>query len=178
VAIAATGLGYLIYITGELPWLALALALSFGLYGLIRKVTPVDGMQGLMVETAVWLPPALGCVLYFGVTGTGLFLMKSRQLDGLLLASGLVTAVPLLCFGQAARRLPLTTLGFLQYIAPSLQFLIAYYVLGERKNFGPEKLTGFVMIWIALVVFSLDSLIAAQRRRARATVSLGSGDLL
>ena len=88
----------------------------------------------------------------------------------MLLASGFVTAVPLLCFGQAARRLSLTTLGFLQYLAPSLQFLLAYFVLGEKKNFGPERLAGFALIWVALLIFSLESVFAAHRRR---TLSVG-----
>jgi chloramphenicol-sensitive protein RarD len=163
VLIAASGLAYLIYVTGEVPWIALVLAGSFGLYGLVRKVAPVDGVQGLMVETVVCLPPALGYVIYLSATGTGAFGTRGPAFDALLLASGVVTAVPLLCFGQAARRLPLTTMGFLQYLAPSLQFLLAYFVLGERKTFGPERLAGFALIWVALAVFSVESLSAARR---------------
>ena len=89
------------------------------------------------------------------------------QFDVLLLASGVVTAVPLLCFGQAARRLSMTTLGFLQYVAPSMQFLLAYYALGERKNFGQERFAGFAIIWIALAVFSMESLAVARVRHLR-----------
>jgi chloramphenicol-sensitive protein RarD len=135
----------------------------------VRKITPVDGIQGLMVETVVWLPLALGCVLYWTATGDGMFLTRDRKFDGLLLVSGVLTAVPLLCFGQAARRLSMTTLGFLQYLAPTLQFVIAYYLLDEKKEFGPQNWTGFAFIWTALVIFSLDSLLAAQRRRAVTT---------
>jgi chloramphenicol-sensitive protein RarD len=166
VLIAAAGLAYPIYVTGEVPWIALVLAGSFGLYGVLRKIAPVDGVQGLTVETVVCLPPALGYVIYLSAAGAGAFGTRGPTFDTLLLASGVVTAVPLLCFGQAARRLPLTTLGFLQYLAPSLQFLLAYFVLGERKTFGPERLAGFVLIWLALAVFSLDSLFAVRRRFA------------
>src|SRR5262249_20750544 len=124
---------------------------------------------GLMVETAGWFPLALGCILYWSATGAGTFLMKDRTVDGLLLGSGLMTAVPLLCFGQAARRLSMTTLGFLQYLAPSLQFFIAIYILDE-KSFGSERLVSFAFIWMAVAIFSLDSLVAAQRRRMVATL--------
>jgi chloramphenicol-sensitive protein RarD len=165
VAIAAAGLAYLVHITGEVPWLALLLAMSFGMYGALRKVAPVDGLQGVLVETTVWLPAALGAVIYWTAAGAGVFLMRDRTFDALLLSSGVVTAVPLLCFGQAARRLPLTTLGFLQYLAPSLQFLLAYFVLGERQTFGPERWAGFAFIWVALAVFSADSVVAAHQRR-------------
>jgi chloramphenicol-sensitive protein RarD len=163
VLIAAAGLAYLIYVTGEVPWIALVLAGSFGLYGVLRKVAPVDGIQGLTFETVVCLPPALGYLIYLSVAGAGAFGTRGPTFDALLLASGVVTAVPLLCFGQAARRLPLTTMGFLQYLAPSLQFLLAYFVLGERKTFGPERLAGFALIWVALAVFSVESLFAARR---------------
>jgi len=166
VLIAAAGLAYLVHVTGKVPWLALVVAVSFGLYGAVRKVAPVDGVQGLTVETLVCLPPALGYVIYRSAVGAGAFGTRGPTFDALLLASGLVTAVPLLCFGQAARRLPLTTLGFLQYLAPSLQFLLAYFVLGESKTFGPERFGGFVLIWLALAIFSLDSLYAARRRAA------------
>lgn len=165
VAIAAAGIVYLIAVTGQIPWLALALAGSFGLYGLLRKITVVDGIQGLLVETVLWLPLGVSLVAYWTMTGQGVFLTKDRTFDALLLASGVVTAVPLFCFGQAARRLSMTTLGFLQYLAPTLQFLLAYYYLNEKQNFGPERLAGFVCVWLALGIFSIDSLIAVRRSR-------------
>jgi chloramphenicol-sensitive protein RarD len=166
VLVAAAGMAYLVHATGKVPWLALVVAVSFGLYGALRKAAPVDGLQGLTVETVVCLPPALGCVIYLSATGAGAFGTRGPAFDALLLGTGVVTAVPLFCFGQAARRLPLTTLGFLQYLAPSLQFLLAYFVLGERKAFTPERLGGFALIWLALAVFSVESLAAARRRAA------------
>jgi chloramphenicol-sensitive protein RarD len=145
---------------GELPWIALALAVSFGFYGLVRKLTPVDAVIGLTIETLILVPGATGCLLYWAADGHGLLGRQGLVVDGLLLGTGVITAVPLLCFGQAARRLPLTTLGLLQYIAPTLQLLLAVVVRGEQ--FWPWAVS-LAFIWTALLMFSVESLLTARR---------------
>jgi chloramphenicol-sensitive protein RarD len=164
VGLAAAGIGYLLVTVDEFPWIALGVAMSFALYGLVRKVTPVDGLTGLTVETLWLLPAAGGCLLWWGAHGMLLFGHGDRRLDALLLASGVVTAVPLICFGQAARRLPLSTLGFLQYLAPTAQFLIAVLWFGEP--FGQEKQISFGLVWAALAVLTADSVLRARRPAA------------
>ena len=161
VALAGAGLAYLVWAAGELPWIAPALAVSFGLYGLVRKVTPVDGLTGLAVETLVLTPPAAAGLLWWAAAGWSSFGHTGWRLDALLMLSGVLTAVPLLCFGQAARRLRLSTLGFLQYLAPSIQFLLAVSLFGE--TFRPEQQVGFGCTWAALLIFTADSLLAQGR---------------
>jgi chloramphenicol-sensitive protein RarD len=163
VLLAAVGVLILIIVGGQLPWIALVLAVSFGFYGLVRKVTPVNALIGLTVETLVLVPVAAGSLLFWTAAGTGSFGKMGWDIDALLLSAGVVTAVPLLCFGQAARRLPLTTLGLLQYIAPTIQFLLA--VLKRGEAFEPAKAVSFGFIWTALVIFSVESLLAARRRQ-------------
>jgi chloramphenicol-sensitive protein RarD len=163
-ALAAAGMAYLVVRVGTVPWVALGLAGSFGLYGLARKVAPVDALAGLFVETAVLAPAAAGCLIYWHATGEAAVDRFGWGFFGLLVLGGPATALPLLCFGRAARRLPLSTLGFLQYLAPSLQFLLAVSLLGEP--FRPEQQVSFGCIWIALAIYSAESVIV-QRMRAR-----------
>jgi chloramphenicol-sensitive protein RarD len=162
VALAAAGVLVLIVVRGQLPWIALALTVTFGFYGLVRKVTPVDAVVGLTVETLFLVPAAAACLFLWTAAGSGSFGQNGWTVDGLLLGTGIVTAVPLLCFGQAARRLPLTTLGILQYVAPTLQFLLAVLVRGE--TFDPSRAMSFGFIWTALLIFSVESLVTARRR--------------
>lgn len=150
VALAALGVAVPVLGGGGLPWIALTLAVSFALYGLLRKLRPVDPVLGLAVETGLLLPLAAGYLWWqpgpvFGATG----------LDAaLLLGAGVATSVPLICFAGAARRLRLTTLGFLQYLAPSMHFLLAVAVFGETVT--PMALITFGCIWTALAVYAAD----------------------
>jgi chloramphenicol-sensitive protein RarD len=169
VALAAAGVLVLIVVRGQLPWIALALAVTFGFYGLVRKLTPVDAVVGLTVETLFLVPAAAACLFMWTAAGSGSFGQNGWAVDGLLLGTGIVTALPLLCFGQAARRLPLTTLGILQYVAPTLQFLLAVLVRGE--TFDPSRAVCFGLIWTALAVFSVESLVTARRRALVAAVA-------
>lgn len=162
--LASVGLGYLIFTVGELPWIALAVATTFGLYGLVRKITPVDGLIGLTIETMLLAPAALAGLSIGAAAGATTFGNNERVTDGLLLLSGVVTTIPLLCFGQAARRLRLSTLGFIQYLAPSMQFLLALWVF--REPFLPAQQISFGFIWVALAVFTVDALLAHRQRRA------------
>jgi chloramphenicol-sensitive protein RarD len=167
--LALMGTGNLILAEKSFPWIALTLACSFSLYGLLRKRIPVDGLVGLSVETVVLLPFAAGYLVYLG-TGAALSLgTKSWSLDVLLLCSGVVTAVPLLCFGQATQRLPLSSLGFMQYLSPSIQFVLAVLVLNEPMD--PHRLESFAWIWLGLALFIADSW------RAHCRTPLGDKDV-
>lgn len=140
---------------GTFPWVALALAITFGFYGLIRKVAPVGAAAGLTIETLLLSLPAAAYLFYLDMMGEGAFLRVDARTDLLLMGAALVTALPLLLFTLGARRLPLTTMGFLQYLAPSCSFVLAVTVYGESLA-GPQILS-FALIWIALLIFSIDS---------------------
>jgi chloramphenicol-sensitive protein RarD len=162
VALATVGVVYLTVGYGQFPWLALALAGSFGLYGLLRKTAPVDAPVGLTAETVLLLPMALAYLVYQFYVGSLTFGAESRTMDALLIFAGAVTALPLLWFTNSARRLRLATLGFLQYIAPSGHFLLAL-LYGEP--FTVEHAVSFGCIWTALAIYSVDTARGAQARR-------------
>ena len=143
---------------GGLPWVSLVLAATFGSYGLLRKQLPVDAAGGLLLETACAAPIALAYLLWLGSSGN---FGQTTATDTLLIASGAVTAIPLLLFAIGARRLPLATMGFLQYVAPSLSFLVAIVYYGEPMNLA--RLFAFIAIWAGLALYSADLLL--QRRR-------------
>ena len=153
---------------GRPPWLALVLAFSFGAYALLKKTAKVGAVEGLGVETAVLLVPAALFVGYLGTSGAGTFATEGAGHAGLLALSGLVTAVPLLLFGAAASRVPLTTLGILQYLAPILQFGLGVTLFDEPMP--PVKLFGFALVWLALVLFTTD-VVRHRRRQLRLAVS-------
>lgn len=156
VLLALLGVAHLTFEYGRVPWIALVLAVSFGLYGLLRKLARVDAMLGLTVETLLLAPLALGYLSYLGLQGQGAFLAGALRLDILLPLSGMVTAIPLLCFVGAARRLRLATIGFLQYITPSLHFILAVGLYGEPFSRG--NLISFLSIWAGLGLYSWDAL--------------------
>ena len=153
VAVLVITVGY-----GRLPWIALTLAFSFGLYGLLKNRTgrTVTAVPGLAVETLVLLPVAVGYLLVLGSQGTGSFGAHGGWHVVALVSSGVVTAVPLLMFGAAARRLPLSVVGMLQYIAPTMQFLLG--VLVFREQMPPARWFGFALVWVALVLLTADGL--------------------
>jgi chloramphenicol-sensitive protein RarD len=156
VALAATGVAYLAVSFGSIPFISLILAGSFGLYGLLRKTVPADGPVGLAVETCLLLPVVLGFLIARAGRGEMAFLHVSRSIDVLLLLAGLVTTLPLLWFTNAVRRLRLATIGFLQYLSPSLQLLLAVLVYDEP--FTRTHLVTFSCIWAALGLYSADAL--------------------
>ena len=162
IALAAIGVIYLTVRYGALPWIALTLATSFALYGLIRKTAPLGSLEGLTLETALMFIPALGYLLYLQSMGTAAF----GHIDGLttlLLAfAGVATAVPLLFFAAGARRIKLATIGILQYIAPTLQFLIG--VLIYHEPFTLDRLVGFSLIWLALLIYSGENIWFSRRQ--------------
>jgi chloramphenicol-sensitive protein RarD len=156
VALAAVGVAYLTVVTGRPPWIALYLAATFGTYGLIRKVVAVDAVPGLATETLLLAPLAIGWLAWCQHTGTGAMGHMSTGIDALLIGSGLVTALPLALFAYGARRIPLSTVGIVQYIGPTLQFLTGILVF--REPFSATRAVGFVIIWSALAVYVGDSL--------------------
>jgi chloramphenicol-sensitive protein RarD len=156
VALATIAVAYLTVLAGHPPWIACFLALTFSLYGLLRKVISVDALPGLASETLLLLPLAAVYLGWCQVEGTGALGSSGAAIDALLVGSGLVTAIPLLLFAYGARRLPYSTVGVLQYIAPSLQLLCGVAVYHE--HFGPARALGFALIWAALVIYAADGL--------------------
>ncbi|PTT63823.1 EamA family transporter RarD [Arthrobacter sp. HMWF013] len=168
---AAVGIGFiavgvLAVSYGKLPWIALTLAVSFGLYGFVKKrVGPnADAVTSLSVETIVLAPLAAATMVFLGLTGAATLTTQGAGHFWLLLASGVLTAVPLLFFGASARRLPLTTIGLLQYVAPVLQFIVALTVFQEAMT--TARWIGFSVVWLALLVLTLDMLGATRRNSA------------
>lgn len=164
VILAAIGVTYLTVSLGKLPWIALVLAFSFGLYGLMKKIAPLGTLQGLTLETGAIFLPALGFLIFEQARGTGAFIHAGLGTSLLLAATGIVTAVPLLFFASGTRIIPLTTVGLLQYVTPTSQFLLGVFLYNEP--FSRDRAIGFAIIWIALIIFTLENL---MNRRAKNT---------
>ena len=162
VAIAASGVVYLSWTTGRPPWVSLALGGSFALYGVVRKVVKVEALPGFTGETLLLLPLAVGYILWTELSGTGAMGQQGVGMNTLLLVSGPLTAIPLVLFAVGARRIPLSTVGLLQYIAPTLQLLCAVLVFHEP--FAGPRVVGFTLIWAALLIYGVDGFVAARRR--------------
>jgi chloramphenicol-sensitive protein RarD len=154
VGLAAVGVLYLTVAFGALPWIALTLAFSFALYGVVKKIAPLVSLHGLMLETSMLLLPAIAYLLYSDTTGNGMFLHAGVSSDLLLVGAGLTTTIPLLMFSSATQRIPLSLIGILQYISPTLQFLLGVFVYGEP--FPVTQFLGYSIVWIALIVFALE----------------------
>jgi chloramphenicol-sensitive protein RarD len=161
VAVVVLVVGY-----GEVPWVALVLAFSFSTYGLVKKLAGVSAVESMAVETVVMLLPALAYVAFLEASGAGTFLSLGLGHTLLLVGGGIVTMVPLLAFGAAAVRIPLSMIGLLQYLAPILQF--TFGVLVFREHMPPERWLGFGIVWLALIVLTIDG----TRRRAPAAEPL------
>jgi chloramphenicol-sensitive protein RarD len=172
VALAASGVIYLTVAYGRLPWIALSLAFSFGFYGFVKKLAPLGSLYGLTLETGIVFPIALFYLVFVGFNGTGAFLHNGGLVDILLIGGGIVTTIPLLLFASAARQIPLTVVGILQYIAPTLQFLIGVFIYHEP--FDRARLIGFGLVWIALLIFWVESYLA-NRVLVQPIPELGEG---
>jgi chloramphenicol-sensitive protein RarD len=166
-AIALAGVLYLTFSYGAFPWIALTLAFSFGVYGLIRKTAALNSAEGLFLETAVLFLPAFGFLVLQELQGVGALGHTNAATNLLLIGAGVVTSVPLILFAAGARRITLTTLGLLQYIAPTLQFLIGVLIFNEE--FGADRVVGFGLIWLALIFYTAESLIHRRRTVTAAT---------
>jgi chloramphenicol-sensitive protein RarD len=158
IAVAALGVAWLTWQAGTVPWVALALAFSFGGYGLLRKTAALGALEGLSFETMVLFPLAAAYVAWLTVHGQNAFInTDSNTTRLLLLAAGPITAIPLLLFASGARQIPLSALGLLQYLSPTLQFLLGVWLFHEP--FSAERLVGFVLIWLALALFAIEGLL-------------------
>lgn len=166
VGLAVLGVGVQAVLAGGLPWVSLALAFSFAGYGYVRKVTPVRPTPGLLVETVLLLPLSIGYVLLNLSWGVDALSLGQPAVLAALVGTGVVTSVPLILFSAGARRLPMVMLGLMQYIAPSLHFIMAVFVWNEPLM--PTTLMTFVIVWIALAIFTGDSLLRWKRSPKRA----------
>jgi chloramphenicol-sensitive protein RarD len=156
VALAVVGVSVSVGEYGQIPWVALTLATAFALYGLVRKQVPVDSATGLLAETSMMIPVSIFLLIWMGMRNELVFLQAPLSLELLLVGQGFLTIAPLLLFAVGARRLRLGTIGLLNYIAPSLQFLSAVFLLGEP--FTHVEAITFACIWTALVLYSIDAL--------------------
>lgn len=172
VGLAAVGVVYLTFVYGHLPWIALSLAFSFGFYGFVKKLSPLGSLYGLTLETGIVFPIALIYLAIVGVNGSGAFLQDGKLVDIFLIGAGVVTTIPLLLFASAAKQIPLTIVGLLQYIAPTIQFLIGVFVYKEL--FDRAHFIGFAIVWVALIIFAVESYLA-NRAPAQPIPELGEG---
>lgn len=172
VVVAAIGVVYLTVTYGSLPWIALSLAVTFGLYGLVKKLSPLGSVYGLTLETGIVFPIALIYLTVIQSNGTGAFLHDGLTVDILLVGAGIVTTIPLLMFASAAKQIPLNMIGILQYFAPTIQFLIGVFLY--KEPFDTTRLIGFSIVWLALVIFWVENLIA-HRAPVEPIPELGEG---
>lgn len=166
IAVALCGVSYLTWSAGQAPWIGLTLAFSFGIYGLIRKTARFNSLEGFTMETGIMFLPAVAYLLFLGQTGELAFGADSLTTTLLLAFTGVITAVPLLLFAVGARLVTLTTLGILQYIAPTLQFLLGVVVYNE--DFTQARLIGFGLVWTSLAIYTIEGYLARRQRQMAA----------
>jgi chloramphenicol-sensitive protein RarD len=164
VAFALAGVAWLAFHIGRIPWISLFLAVSFALYGLFRKKANLESLPGLLIETLLLSPMAICYLWIMNHQGTGVFLHSSVFTNVLLVLGGPVTAIPLFWFGKAATRIPLSTIGFIQYVSPTLQLIIGLLIYHEP--FSAVYLASFALVWIGLVIYSVSMMQDYRRRRA------------
>ncbi len=169
IGLAAVGVIYVSLAYRSIPWYAVMLALSFGLYGLVKKTAPLGSLYGMTLETALMFLPALAFLLYADASHQGAFLHTNLTTTVLLVGGGLVTTVPLLLFGSAVQRIPLALVGVLQYINPTLQFLLGTLVYHEP--FSISQFIGFSIVWIALILYGVEGLVSYRNQQAAAAAS-------
>ena len=162
VGIAALGVLYLTFVYGAFPWIALVLAFSFGIYGLLRKIGDLNALEGLTGETGLLFPLCFAALFFLSVKANGAFGPPFSNTSFLLFLTGIVSALPLTLFAAAARRIPLSLLGMLQYILPTILFVLGVFVF--KEPFSTERLVGFMFIWTALMVHSIEAMLLRRRR--------------
>ena len=173
IVLAAVGVGYLTLHFGSVPWIALVLAATFGLYGAVKKAAPLGSLLGLTLETGFLFVPAVLFLSLSEAQGTGAFMHSSAPLNLMMIGGGIITAVPLLLFAGAASRVPLGTLGLLQYVTPTMQFLLG--VFAYREPFTHVSLIGFGLVWLGLALFWLEGLYARRIAAGTPLPELGEG---
>ena len=172
VVLAAIGVTYLTFIYGRLPYIALTLAFSFGLYGLVKKLSPLGSLYGLTIETAILFVPALIYLIAMEANSTAAFLHTGISSDLLMIGAGVVTTIPLLMFASAAKSIPLWVVGLLQYIAPTIQFLLGVFLY--KEPFSQHQLIGFGIVWAALIFFVVENYLA-NRATVEPIPEMGEG---
>lgn len=172
VMLAAIGVTYLTFAYGQPPWIALLLAFSFGFYGLVKKLAPLGSLHGLTLETGILFLPALAYLTVVQGNNTAAFLHTDLTSDLLMIGAGLVTTVPLLMFASAAKQIPLSMIGVLQYLAPTIQFLIGVFIY--KETFDQSRLIGFSIVWLALIIFWVENYLA-NRLSIQPIPELGEG---
>jgi chloramphenicol-sensitive protein RarD len=173
VGLATLGVAYLTAIYGRLPWIALVLAFSFALYGLVKKIAPLGSLYGLTLETGILFLPALFFLLFAQKSGTGALFNEGTRTTILLIGAGVVTAVPLLMFASAAKKITLTMVGLMQFIAPTIQFMIGVFIY--KEPFSHNQLIGFSIVWLALIIFWVEGFYANRRSIPEPIPELGEG---
>lgn len=169
VGLAGLGVCYLTWLYGVFPWIAISLASTFACYGLLRKIASVPALEGLCLETSILFIPALAFLLFLDIQDTGAFLHGPVSDSWFLAGTGVATTAPLLCFCIAARKIPLYVIGLLQYLAPTINLFVGIFIYGE--SFPLERMLGFAIIWLALLLFIVEGL-SRQIRIRRAEVRL------
>jgi len=172
IGLAAIGVIYVAVSYGQFPWIALTLAISFGLYGLVKKVAPLGSLFGLTLETGLLFLPAVAFLAVLEWQGQGAFLHVPAVSNLLMIGAGLVTTVPLLLFASSAQRIPLSTLGILQYINPTIAFLLGLFLFHEPFNLS--LLIGFSIVWLALIIYWGENFLASRKTRSLPVVINGS----
>lgn len=163
IGLAAVGVTYVAISYGQFPWIALTLACSFAVYGLIKKTAPLGSLYGLTLETGLLFIPAVAFLLIMEGQGQGAFLHSGSVKDLLMAGAGVVTTIPLLMFASAAQRIPLSMVGVLQYITPTMQFILG--ILVYHEPFNQSHLIGFCIVWLALIIFWVEGFLASRRSR-------------
>lgn len=163
IALAAAGVGYLALVYGDVPWIAIGLAVTFGTYGLVKKKAPLGPVPGLTLETGLLFVPALVFLLLIELRGGGSFHQVGLSTQLLIAAAGPITTLPLVLFAAAVQRVPLSAIGILQFIAPTIQFLLG--ILVYKEPFSRQQLVGFVLVWSAVIVFGAEGLLARSQQR-------------
>lgn len=163
VAFALAGVAWLAFHIGRIPWISVILAVTFALYGLFRKKANLESLPGLLIETLLLSPMALGYLWFVNQQGTGVFLNTTLFTNVLLILGGPITAIPLFWFGKAATRIPLSTIGFMQYISPTLQLIIGLLIY--REPFSPVYLASFGLVWTGLIIYSVSMMRNYRKRR-------------
>lgn len=169
VGLALAGVLFLTVVFGAVPWIALTLACSFALYAAVKKIAPLHSLHGLLLETSILFLPASAYLAYSNAAGSGVFLHAGAATDWLLIGAGLTTTIPLFMFSSAAQRIPLSLIGILQYISPSLQFLLGVFIYSEP--FSPMQFIGYSLVWAALIIFACEGFSSSRAQ------SIGSAEI-
>ena len=173
IGLAALGVAYLTAIYGRLPWIALVLAFTFAIYGLVKKTAPLGSLHGMTLETGILFLPALLFLLFVQKSGNGALFNDGTRTTILLIGAGVVTAIPLLMFASAAKLITLTMVGLMQFIAPTIQFLIGVFIYNEP--FSHNQLIGFSIVWLALILFFVEGYYAKRKSILEPIPELGEG---